>query len=355
MNQSAEDSAPSNNKSVTYDRIAKVRVREFFMRCLAIPLLAIAFSGSILAHSQEASSGLNAGTTAVADNTTPYQERFGIDDLIGVAVYESPDLTRTVRVDPNGDIRLPFVRQHIHAAGLTSDELERTIAADLVDEQLMIAPIVSVTLAESHSRPITVTGAVRAPVILEVVGTMTLFEAIIKAGGINENAGTEIEISHPSTGTDGKPVFLTERVPVHSLMDGADPEANIKLTGGDNVRVLEGARIFIVGNVVHPGPVQISGGADNTVLKAVTLAGGLDSFTSKTAYIYRVEAGSGHNNRIPIEIKKIMTFKAPDVPLYGGDMLYVPNATGQRLSAKALATTLGVGLGVAAFVVYIVR
>ena len=325
------------------------------MRRLAITLLAIAISGSISVSAQEAPGNLNTGTAAVSDNALQYKEIFGNDDTIGVAVYESPDLTRTVRVDSNGDIRLPFVRQHIHAAGLTSDQLESSIAAALVEENLMIAPIVSVSLVESHSRPITVTGGVRTPTTLQVSGTMTLLEAIVKAGGIADNAGTEIEVTRTSTGADGKSALLTQRIPLQPLMDGSDPAANIKLTGGENIRVLEGARIFIVGNVVHPGPVQITGGTENTVLKAVTLAGGLDSFTAHTAYIYRVEAGSGHNNRIPIEIKKIMTFKAPDVPLYGGDMLYVPNATGQRLSAKALATTLGVGLGVAAFVVYMVR
>ena len=153
----------------------------------------------------------------------------------------------------------------------------------------------------------------------------------------------------------GTPVLLTERVSVHSLMDGSDPAANIRLEGGENIRVLPGPRIFIVGNVKHPGPLQITGGSDSTVLKAVTLAGGLDSFTSHTAYIYRVEAGSGRSDRIPIEIKKIMTMKAPDVPLLSDDMLYVPNATGQRLSAKALGMTLGIGLGVAGLLIYLIQ
>ncbi len=340
---------------MTWDMIPKVRVREFLMKCFAIPLLAIAISSSIPAYSQQAPASQNAGTASLTDSVPPYQETLGIGDVVGVSVYESPDLTRNVRIDPNGDIRLPFVREHIRAAGLTSDELESAIAAVLVEEQLMIAPIVSVTVVESHSRPITVLGAVKTPTSLDAPGTMTLLEAILKAGGLSDTAGTEIEVSHPTTGADGKSVNLTERIPVRPLMDGSDPSANINLTGGETVRVLENARIFIVGNVIHPGPVAAGPESDNTVLKAVTLAGGLDSFTSRTAYIYRAEAGNGQKNRIPIPIKKIMTFKAADVPLYGGDMLYVPSATGQRLSAKALATTMAIGLGVAALVVYIVQ
>ncbi len=211
------------------------------MRCLAISLLAIAILSSNSAQSQQAPSSSNAVATSAGDSAPAYLEKFGIDDSIGVSVYESPDLTRTVRVGPNGDIRLPFVHQHIQAAGLTPDELEGAIAAALVEEHVMVAPIVSVSLVESHSRPITVVGGVRTPITFQLTGTMTLLEAIVKAGGISDSAGSEIEVSHPSAGADGKTVFLTERFPVHSVMDGSDPAANIKLSGGENIRVLEGA------------------------------------------------------------------------------------------------------------------
>jgi len=44
-----------------------------------------------------------------------------------------------------------MVRQHIRAAGLTPDGLESAIAAALVDEHMMVDPIVSVTVIEHHS------------------------------------------------------------------------------------------------------------------------------------------------------------------------------------------------------------
>jgi polysaccharide export outer membrane protein len=173
----------------------------------------------------------------------------------------------------------------------------------------------------------------------------------VRAGGLTENAGAEILVSHPSTLAGGSPVLLTERFPVHSVMDISDPASNLKLEGGENVRVPEGGRVFVVGNVKRPGPIQITDGSAS-VLKAVTLSGGLESFSSRTAYIYRVEA-TGSSNQIPVEIKKIMTMKSPDVPLYGNDTLYIPNSTGQRISSKALSVTLGVGLGIAGLLVYL--
>jgi hypothetical protein len=81
----------------------------------------------------------------------------------------------------------------------------------------------------------------------------------------------------------------------------------------------------------------------------------LDSFSAHTAYIYRVDGTNGQKNQIPIPITKIMARKSPDVPLYGNDMLFVPSLTGQRVSAKALSMVLGIGIGVAALLLYAVQ
>ena len=67
-----------------------------------------------------------------------------------------------------------------------------------------------------------------------------------------------------------------------------------------------------------------------------------------------VEAG-GQKNRIPIEIKKIMTLKSADIPLHADDLLYIPNSAGQRIGAKALSLSLGVAFGVAGLALYFTR
>ena len=88
-------------------------------------------------------------------------ERIGRDDLVGITVYDSPELTRTVRVGADGNIRLPMVQQHIHAAGLYPAELEAAITTALIQENVLVEPIVTVSVVEYRSRPITVVGAVR--------------------------------------------------------------------------------------------------------------------------------------------------------------------------------------------------
>jgi polysaccharide export outer membrane protein len=88
-------------------------------------------------------------------------------------------------------------------------------------------------------------------------------------------------------------------------------------------------------------------------MKAVALSEGLDTFPSHMAYIYRVEGGSGGRNEIPIDLKKIMDRKSPDVALMANDILYIPDASGTRASLKVLEATVGVGAAVGTALLYV--
>jgi polysaccharide export outer membrane protein len=298
---------------------------------------------------------MGGGATSFSESSNLPVEKIGRDDLIGITVYDSPELTRAVRVDSDGNIRLPMVQQHIKAAGLYPAELERSITTTLISENVLVDPIVTVSVVEYRSRPITVAGAVKNPTTFQAMGTVTLLDAISRAGGLAENAGPEILVSHPSSITNDKSVTLTERISVRSLLSAENPVSNLKLEGGENVRVPEAGRIFVVGNVKKPGMFSIADGPESSVLKAVALSDGLDSFSGHIAYIYRIEGSSGSKNEIPIELKKILARKSPDVPLYANDMLYVPSAAGLRASAKALEMTLAAGLGIAGITLYATR
>src|SRR6476659_8437080 len=83
-------------------------------------------------------------------------QQIGADYLLAVAVYDSPELTRTVRVGADGSIRLPMLKQRIHVEGLMPSDVEGAIGDALKTEELLIDPFVSVTVAEYHSRPISV-------------------------------------------------------------------------------------------------------------------------------------------------------------------------------------------------------
>jgi len=269
-------------------------------------------------------------------------QKIGPRDLIAIQVYDSPELTRTVRVGADGNIRLPMLKQLIKGEGLMPNDLEDVIARALAGEDLIVDPFVTVTVVEYSSRPISVAGAVRSPVTFQASAPVTLLEAVTRAGGLTEDAGSEILISKSQTGPSGLPTALIQRIPVKALIDSADPDANLRLTGGEEVRVPEAGRVFVVGNVKKPGAFVVRDGSETSVLKLLALAEGLSPFASKQAYIYRTE-GSGPKNEIPIELNKIMDRKAADAALLPNDVLYIPDNRGRRIGMAALEKILAFG------------
>ena len=164
-------------------------------------------------------------------------QQIGPNDLIAVSVYDSPELSRTIRVGADGAIRLPMLKQRVRADGLLPAELETAVAEALHAEQLLVEPVVTVTIAEYHSRPISIAGAVRNPITFQAAGSVTLLDALTRAGGLGADAGPEILVSRMQHGEDGKTTTRVQRIPVRGLIDAADPEMNLKLVGGEEIRV----------------------------------------------------------------------------------------------------------------------
>jgi len=331
------------------------------MRIFAILVLAACLAGAVSAQPQS-----DAGQTAESQptiaassqenhaGTHATEETLGPGDLISLVVYDSPELSRNFRVDEEGGLRLPMLRQHIQVAGLTMDECENAIAAALVNEQVLVNPIVSVSVTEFHSRPITVVGAVKSPSTFQASSSMTLLDALTRAGGMTDNAGSMILISHQSSSEHPGLAGLVERVPAKSLQDPASNSANIVLQGGDIVRIPQAGQVYMVGTVKHPGPFYITNNTDMTMMRALSIAGGLDAYASHTAYIYRSDKDDQHKTEIPVKLSKILARKAPDVPLYADDMVYIPNRTFAANGMKTLEVA-GAALGIASFFVYTVR
>ncbi len=266
-------------------------------------------------------------------------QRIGADDLIAISVYRSPELTRTVRVDPSGNISLPLLREPVPAAGRMPGELEAAIAAALRREGILVNPVVKVTVAEYASRPISVMGAVKRPLTFQAVGRVTLLDALARAEGLAPEASHEILVTLPG----GEP--LVRRIPVKGLIDAADPGLNLLLQGGEEIRVPEAGRVFVVGNVRKPGAYAVPDPRDASVLRLLALAEGLAPYAQKVAYIYREEPGSGLRREIPIELARILKREAPDVPLQINDVLYVPDNSGRRAALSVLDRAAGFGAG----------
>src|SRR5208283_4769196 len=307
-------------------------------------LSTILFAAAALAQQQPSG---RAATIPEQGANLPAQA-VGPNDLIAVSVYDAPELSRTIRIGADGMIRLPMLKQQIKAEGLYPADLETAIAKALREEQILVDPFVTVTIAEYHSRPISVSGAVRMPLVFQAEGPISLLEAIARAQGLSENAGPEVLVSRSQPGPDGKPVTLTRRITVRTLVNEADPAVNIKLTGGEEIRVPEVSKIYVVGNIKKPGAYRVQDGSETTVLQMLALSEGLEPFAAKNAFIYRREA-TGAKNEIPVELDKILQRKSPDVPLVANDILYIPDNRGKRAGMRALEAVIAAATGAGAY------
>jgi len=267
-------------------------------------------------------------------------QKIGADDLLAISVYGSPELTRSVRVSAEGQIRLPMLTRAVPAAGLVPHEIENAIAAALRAEKILVDPVVTVTVAEYRSRPISVAGAVKRPLTFQAFGNVTLLDALTRAEGLAPEAGSEILVTRPAAG--GEP--STQHIPVKALFAGANPGLNPRLAGGEEIRVPVAHEVYVAGSVKNPGAFSLKDASNTTVLKVLALAGGLIPFASNQAYVYRRRPEAADNkDEIPVALSRIIARKAPDVMLEGDDILYVPDAKGRRLSISALERIAGFG------------
>jgi polysaccharide export outer membrane protein len=101
----------------------------------------------------------------------------------------------------------------------------------------------------------------------------------------------------------------------------------------------------VVGNVKKPGAFPVGDGAGTSVLKALALAEGLAPFSAKTAYIYR--PADGRKQEIAVSLRKILERKEPDVVLAAGDIFYIPDNRGGRVTASVIEKAVSFAAGTA--------
>jgi polysaccharide export outer membrane protein len=261
----------------------------------------------------------------------------GVGDLIAVSVYDAPELTRTLRVEPDGQVHLPLLDAGVPAAGRMPRELEADIALALRSGEVLVNPIVKVTVVEYHSRPISVLGAVRKPLTFQAEPGVTLLEALARAEGFSSEAGADVLVRRGAE---------VHHIPVHALLEAADPAANLTLSGGEEIRVLEAGKITVVGNVRRPGvfPVREAGGL--SVLRLIALSEGLAPYAEKRAFILRRDA-SGRVAELPVELDRILKREAPDPALQAGDILYIPDNQRRRTTMSILDRVTSFGASTA--------
>jgi polysaccharide biosynthesis/export protein len=276
------------------------------------------------------------GKTASAPETGPSSPRsedrslqLGVGDLLEMSVYGVPDLSIKTRISSNGEMYCPLIG-YTHVAGLTAQEAEELIQTRL--SAFVKNPQVALLVTEYASEGASVLGAVARPGVYPVLGQQRLFDLISAAGGLSDKAGRSLTVTHRSDPDKTITVDLSR-----NLKD--NPETNVQVFPGDTIIVQKADIIYVVGDVAKPSGFLMEGGG-LTVLQAVALAGG----TTRTAKlggakILRKTAGGGMTET-PVELKKILQAKAPDLPLQADDILVVPSSTGKVIAGATLQAAL---------------
>lgn len=256
--------------------------------------------------------------------------RLGRGDLLEVSVYNVPELTTKSRVGSNGDIYLPLI-DYVKVAALTIDQAQAVIEKRLSDGGFVKNPHVTIFVDEFSSQTASVLGEVAKPGIYPVLGEQRLIALISAAGGLSEKAGRSITITH--AGAHEKPTILSL---TRNLSD--NPDVNVEIRPADVVVVHRADVIYVVGDVGHPAGFLMDSGS-MTVLQAIALAGGANKTAKLNGAKVIHKAGSGMIET-PVDLKKILQAKAPDLELQANDILFVPSSTTRILGGHTLAVAL---------------
>jgi polysaccharide biosynthesis/export protein len=154
----------------------------------------------------------------------------GPGDLLAVDVWKEQELSKQVSVRLDGKISLPLVNE-LEAAGLTCGELRNQLTEKYQD--FVSAPVVSVTVVESRSKKIYVSGKVAKPNEYPLQKNMTVVQAISLAGGLTEWAdSSDVKLIRKMKG-----VQKTFRVNYDAIVSGKDLSQNVLLEPDDTIFV----------------------------------------------------------------------------------------------------------------------
>jgi polysaccharide export outer membrane protein len=272
----------------------------------------------------------------------------------GVAVDEIAN--KPFRVDADGEVNLPMVGR-LAAAGLTLRQFE-----EVLNKRLSIyirEPQVVVTIAEFRSQPVSVVGAVKAPGTHQLEGKKNLMEIIALAGGFREDAGNVIEITResewgaiplPGATTDPSKEFSLAEVNIRQILAGKNPAANISIMPHDVISVPKGELVYVIGGVNKAGGFILSEKENMSVLQALSLAEGLErTADSRHAKVLRLQSSQDQRMEIAVDVKKILEGTSNDVPLQGGDILFIPDSTAKRVGTRTMEAILQAAIGAAIF------
>jgi polysaccharide export outer membrane protein len=163
-----------------------------------------------------------------------YLDRYtlGPTDVISVEVFgQCPNYCKTgITVPPDGRIQYPLIRGGVFVAGRTIQSVTNEITKKL--DEYIIDPQVTITIDKAMSSRYSVLGQVAAPGVRVMERRVTLWEALVEAGGITKE-GNKSKVMLYRYGPTGN--LTAQSVNLESMRNGKS--AMIELRPGDQIFV----------------------------------------------------------------------------------------------------------------------
>ena len=160
--------------------------------------------------------------------------RLGPSDQISVEVFgQCPDYCKTgITVPPTARISYPLIREGVLVAGKTVEQVAEEITKKL--DEYIIDPKVTVTLDKAMSIRYSVMGKVGAPGVRVMDRKISVYEAIIDAGGV-------------AKGGDRKKAFIISYNPQGRLSKRVVSLADMESGKAEMVFLNAGDQVFVPG------------------------------------------------------------------------------------------------------------
>jgi polysaccharide biosynthesis/export protein len=271
----------------------------------------------------------------------------GPDDTVTIMALNVDEISKAWRIGPTGELNLPLVGR-LNAAGMSAEQLEKAIADRL--KEYVRDPQVTVFVSDFKSHPITISGAVERPGILQLEKPTPLFAVLAQAGGVKDPGSTvtlsrsieygQIPDSAAITSKDGK--YSVVELPIQDVLRGHGASANVEVHAFDTITVSQVKHprlVFLAGEVNKPGAIELDTQDTVSLTKALALAGGLTHVAKPAHTMIRHINEKGQETAFAfVDMNKVLNGKAKDLTLMEGDVVIVPSSTLQTY-LEAMATT----------------
>ena len=242
------------------------------------------------------------GQTPVSPSDTQKGYLLGPGDEITGKVLGESQFDFVATLDTDGKIEVPFFDKPVFAKCKTERELRLEITELL--KKYLKAPQVSVRVTKRDSRPpVSIYGEVRTQGKFDLTRRVYLLELISYSGGETEKSGGMIQVFRPRppvcaedasadwgpSSSDG--LDVPSRMYSLAALRQGGKESNPEIFPGDIIVVQKASPVYITGEVIKPGELNIPEGG-LPLMQAIAMVNGVTREAKiKDIKIYRRKPG----------------------------------------------------------------